>query len=140
MNESTVIFEFDTVLRARLDEDEAAINAVYGFWRSHGERGIVDKSYAAILIPDVDPATRAYILRYGPERALHELAAKRAILDVHSPCYPVTYPEPSGQPTCAVCQTGLWDGEAEDWPCATIRAIAAVYGDHPDYRKEWSVN
>jgi hypothetical protein len=75
-----------------------------------------------------------------PERILREVQAKRAILDVHSPGYPVTYPEPSGQPTCAVCHAGGWDWDPEKWACATVRALAAVYSDHPDYQKEWSVN
>jgi len=25
-----------------------------------------------------------------------------------------------------------------DWPCPTLRAFAAVYAGHPDYRPEWA--
>ncbi len=24
-----------------------------------------------------------------------------------------------------------------EWPCPTIRALASVYADHPDYQQEW---
>jgi len=74
------IEEVVAFLCARLDEDEAAANAVYGRWRAHGERGIVDDSYAAVLIADVDPATRAFILAHDPARMARLAATSRAIL------------------------------------------------------------
>jgi hypothetical protein len=68
---------------------------------------------------------------------LREVAAKRAILGEHAPNYPTTYPKLSGQPTCGVCHAGGFDWEPEWWPCITVRTLAAVYSDHPDYRPEW---
>jgi hypothetical protein len=34
---------------------------------------------------------------------------------------------------CARCASHA-EGE---YPCRTLRALAAVYADHPDYRDEW---
>jgi hypothetical protein len=106
-------------LAARLNEDEGGAN-----W------------YAERMANTLEPVLT---WRNVPldVRMLREVAAKRAIIDVHSPGYPVTFPEPSGQPTCGVCHAGTWDWDPEGWPCATVRAIAAVYSDHPDYRAEW---
>lgn len=100
-------------LRARLDEDEAAAKDVRYVWPT------------------------AFDVTLNPARVLREAEAKRAILDEHSPAYPVTFPEPSGQPACGVCHTGGWDWDPERWPCPTVRALAAVYSGHPDYRAEW---
>jgi hypothetical protein len=94
-------------LKARLDEDERLVRIRWGD------------------------------LGWGECRDRREVKAKRAILDEHSPGYPVTYPEPSGQPTCSVCDEGTYDVEPVPWPCPTIRHLAAVYGDHPDYQEEW---
>ncbi len=67
-----------------------------------------------------------------------QVAAMRAILDEHQPGYPVTYPKKSGQPTCGVCHAGGWDWEPQQWPCPTVRAVAAIFADHPDYRQGWA--
>jgi hypothetical protein len=65
---------------------------------------------------------------------LREVAAKRAILALHQEC-------PEWRGTCETCLSDrreyaeLWC--PDDWPCATLRALAAVYSDHPDYDSEW---
>jgi Family of unknown function (DUF6221) len=120
-NETLVAF-----LRARLDEDEAAARAAVHF--DYGVKNWAD---------DGDPVD-VHIARHDPARVLREVMAARAILDLHSPSYPVTYPEPSGQPTCGVCHAGGWDWEPEKWPCPTVRALVAVYSDHPDYDQGWA--
>jgi hypothetical protein len=69
-------------------------------------------------------------------RVLREVAAKRAIVALHPPTN--TY-APLG-PDCGAC--GYLIGElfsTVDWPCPTLRHLAAVYADHPDYREEWRV-
>ena len=114
-------------LAARLDEDEAIA-------RHAGSCDFYDDVDDSVPLAD----ERNHILRHAPARVLREVAAKRAILDVHSATYPVTYPQPSGQPTCGVCHAGGWDWDPEQWPCPTVRALAAVYSDHPDYRQEWA--
>jgi Family of unknown function (DUF6221) len=73
------------------------------------------------------------------ERQRREAEAKRAILAAH-PVRPVR------NGTCQVCT----DVEGTSYlsylsdqhkvappPCPTLRALAAVYSDHPDYRQEW---
>jgi hypothetical protein len=99
-------------LKARLDEDEAN-------WQREKAEGF--------------GADTPWMV----DRMLCEVEAKRAILAEHGPGYPVTYPEPSGQPTCGVCHAGGWDYEAAAWPCLTVRILAAVYSDHPDYDESW---
>ena len=54
-------------------------------------------------------------------RVLREVAARRTILALHPPMWP----DDPDSTTCSRC--GL------AWPCATLRALAAVYSDHPDY-------
>jgi hypothetical protein len=71
------------------------------------------------------------------DRMLREVEAKRATLAEHNPGYPVTYPEPSGQPTCSVCNEGSWDVEPMPWPCPTVRILAAIWSDHPEFDQEW---
>jgi Family of unknown function (DUF6221) len=110
-------------LAARLDEDEAAANAVYGWWRAHGQRSIADESYAAILIADVDPGTRAHILRHDPSRVLREVTAKREILAECSTLVivGVAYPDEAGPESAA----------------RILQLLASVYSDHPDYQDKW---
>ena len=74
-----------------------------------------------------------------PDRVRRELAAKRAILAAHDPD-PIGKFGSVGEPRCLVCLTDR-DGyeeqwEADKWPCLTLRALAAIWSDHADYR-EW---
>jgi hypothetical protein len=132
-------------LAARLDEDEAAAKAAKAPspWKAaehEADNWIVTDAAGEPLIydegtPSLEEA--AHIARHDPARVLREVEAKRTILAEHDPCYPTYYPTPSGQPTCGVCHSGGFDWDPERWPCATVRALAVVYGDHPDYRPEW---
>jgi len=108
---------------AALDEDEAAARAALAAPAiPQPGGGFVLRDYAGDRIPD---AMAAHIARHDPARTLREVAVKRAILAEHPPVYPVTFPEPSGQPTCGVCQSGGMDWDPQDWPCATVRAVAS---------------
>jgi len=76
--------------------------------------------------------------------ALADIAAKRAIVEIHQP--------ERGPDTwywlerrCKGCGSG-WHKWIPDRPpteigpergCPTLRALASVYADHPDYREEW---
>jgi len=66
--------------------------------------------------------------RYNPARVLREVAAKRAILAEHQ--------EAASGGYCELCYYGYGGGS---WPCPTVRALASVYSDHPDYDPEWAV-
>ena len=99
-------------LTARLDEDEAAATR------------------------HLDDASGAGWGDY-PARVLREVAAKRAILAEHSPTsYP--YDDEVGDESCTGCGLG-GDEEYRETinTCPTLRALASVYSDHPDYREEW---
>ena len=65
---------------------------------------------------------------YDPARVLAECAAKRAIVEVHEPFQSETRGE-----CCWICGPG-----GAPWPCETLRALAKVYADHPDYLPEWT--
>jgi Family of unknown function (DUF6221) len=108
-------------LAARLDEDEtiarkvqAAIAAGWNYF---------DETPTELI----DPA-----------RALREVAVKRAILVQHGPA-------DGGRDAdrCRVCaaitHTGAGQTDARRFraPCPTLRFLAAIYSDHPDYDQAW---
>ena len=83
-----------------------------------------------------------HIARWDPARVLAECEAKRRIMEAH-PMGPGAdgswnYTEVVGCLTCVSCGV---DGEAiiDAGPCPTLRALAAPYAEHPDFRPEWSV-
>ena len=59
-----------------------------------------------------------------PSAVLAECAAKRAIAGLHK---------------VGADQCDEHNAMFESIPCPTIRALAAVYADHPDYRQEWAL-
>jgi hypothetical protein len=93
---------------ARLDEDEAAVKAL---------RVVVDPgTYLSSGIErptELDAATAAHCDRYYPRRVLAEVAAKRALVEMDE------------------------DDRYSDAYVVAIRALAAVYADHPDYDEAW---
>jgi Family of unknown function (DUF6221) len=131
----------DAFLTARLDDDQAWADGVIerqaelgwtsedDAWDERGAMGIAEWS-----------AMRA------AKRVLREVAAKRAILAIHEPVpfWGNNPPPPSQQTTDNIkawyCECQAQDGVIEgEWPCETVRALAAVYSDHPDYDNEWKV-
>ena len=106
-------------LAARLDEDEAAAKAVR---------------------PDQDYADSAHQERWSPARVLREVEARRTITAEHAATGGWTA---YGDHMCRRCVYS--DDEPHDelhhwvaFPCPTLRALAAVWSDHPDYRQEWA--
>jgi len=63
----------------------------------------------------VEPADAQHIARHDPARVLAECAAKRAIIEL----------------------SVNWDGFTRN--VDVLRALAAVYADHPDYQEAWAV-
>jgi Family of unknown function (DUF6221) len=126
-------------IRARLDEDEAAARAAAGRapgpWVGAFKQVTSEPSSAEISIVATTEwsDTSHHIERWEPARALREVAAKRAILAIHEPL-PSVYGEP---PVCGACWPQPRPGTHPLWPCSTVRPLAAVYSDHPDYRAEW---
>lgn len=101
---------------ARLDEDEAAAKTL------------------ASDMPHLD-AMCACIAAGGSARVLREVAAKRAILDRHSP-----HETAFNGLACNWCSEDVDDRPQlakERWPCPDVLSLAAVWSDRPGYRDDW---
>jgi hypothetical protein len=127
-------------LLARIAEDEVAARAVppLGYNTDMGgnrqdERWIFDRT----LPSSADGmgnwskhrhslTTAEHFARHDPARVLAECEAKRRIVDVAS-----QYVEPDD-----TFDAGF-KGGASHVGFNTLRALASVYADHPDYREEW---
>lgn len=73
-------------------------------------------------------------LAMGTARVLAECAAKQAIIGMHRRTMDI-YGDALGD-TCTTCVSSGPD--AQGYPCDTLKALAAVYADHPDYKQEWA--
>lgn len=149
-------------LLARIAEDESFASAAIGDepgadktpgdWWAKDEHSMV---YAGDWVPVVETAERSipngdgdgvitwrvtapldHIARHDPTRVLAECEAKRRILEMHTP--DSTW---DGGEECAQCSfheayEGFND-VSEPFPCTTLRVLAAVCADHPDYDEAW---
>jgi hypothetical protein len=91
------------------------------------------------------PRPASVLVVHDPKRDLREVAAKRAIVALHrinvakvetAPFDPYTG-EPNPDEYELTCETCGWSSDDPTSACATLRALAAVWSDHPDYRPEW---
>ena len=85
-------------------------------------------------------AQAEHITRWHPARVLAESEAKRRIVAEHGPEEVASLERGSfGKAfvACRRCQTMAGQIIA---PCPTLRLLAQVYADHPDYQPEWSTN
>ncbi len=82
---------------------------------------------------EVSPQSARHIARHDPARVLREVEAKRAILAAH-PRVESLFTECG---TCHESEEGWAATVPVQWPCSTVRHVAAVWSDHPDYRAEW---
>ena len=77
---------------------------------------------------------------WPPERVLAECEAKRRIIKLHPLQLKVwPYCECSVERGVSIDRMleVYPDTDGRDWPCPTLRALAAPYAGHPDYREEW---
>lgn len=139
-------------LNARLDEDERryqrlvysdthwemlTTSAHLGSWTYSRQHGISVAVNDAIV--DAGLARMRTTLdnwqRDHAKQWLAEVAAKRRILERHSPV--LTY----GSRACDGCGWDREDGyHVEDIEeCPELRDMASVYFEHPDYEQSWSV-
>jgi len=128
-------------VRARLDEDQAVARAADpGPWEvitrpsedGFRIRRVDDPSAEDVVGPGYEDGgvwqddNATHIARHDPARVLRDVAAKQRILAVHRPY--VVEPDQA----CLGCAgDNVWER------CPVLRALAAVYDDHPDYREEW---
>lgn len=104
-------------LEARLAEDEAVAQRARADYYSVDGGGLRYGEVGYETLPD---------LTIDPARVLAEVAAKRAVL---SHCDLLIR---GGESSSSIYD----DGDADSGR-TILRALAAVYADHPDYRSEW---
>lgn len=113
-------------LLARISEDEAVAVATRD---AHDPLDWSNPGVGPVgLAGPVDGPSGYESVVIDPARVLRECEAKRRIVALHSEgdkgtCY-----------TCSVNGTRVQDNLIA---CPTLRDLAAVYADHPDYRDEW---
>ena len=142
-------------LLARLAEDEAAARSCPPWpWRVatiedeaavHDEQTYAGDTVAAadgicVAVPYAlsgrhERAVRDHIPRHDPARVLREVEAKRAIVEAHER-NPLS--EDVGPEWGDTCYTCVSDHEPLDWPCATLRHLASIYSDHPEFDAGWA--
>lgn len=128
-------------LEARIAEDEAVAKAAIAPSEMHPYG---DDNIPALAVEDVPDQVRGYLggtwgehlARHGPARVLAECAAKRAILALHRRDDEVQHMVYGDIYPCTEC--GDADASPVEFPCNTIRSLAAVYADHPDYQQQWA--
>jgi Family of unknown function (DUF6221) len=124
-------------LTAQMDEDEAAVVRAA---HEHDEHWQVSPGDDMIVtVPDradianCGPLTSAHIARFDPARERREVEAKRAILAEHrhrASSYQFLDSPAFG---CVICARNDDDTVAPVGWCATVRALAAVYSDQPEF-------
>ena len=127
-------------LRARLADDERTAQAALGllgmateWWTADGLREIPGGDGHRFTLADAH-----FIARHDPARVLREVAAKRAIIDavLRYEAYI------DGEQGCCHGVDEIADGECEaalQGLTESLRPLAAVYADHPEYQDEWAV-
>jgi len=121
-------------LLARIAEDEEAARSAARdnepVWDSYGTDG--PTGLLELGVNEGGPEAAAeHFERWLPARVLAECEAKRRIVDEHTCQCP--------DPNCGDCGACSGDHHADPTPapCPTLRLLAAVYVDHPDYDEAW---
>lgn len=114
-------------LKARLAEDEAVARAIddkqldSGWSTNYNQFGLANTPPGWYITPHIGLAYEEegarHIVRHDPARVLREVAAKRAIISDLWSEGTLRYAEDTGE---------------------ALRALAAVYSDHPDFDLEWA--
>lgn len=148
MSEELVAF-----VRARLDEDQAAAEAVFGVntmaalkrgkpaprWvpSPEGDAGIWDTN-GTPRVKFVWARERDHILRHDPVRVLAEVEAKRKLIERGGPFCTSGCDEPGNEPMDP--DTNWTTPLAHHLDCAAYEAaklMALPHVDHPDYLEAW---
>jgi hypothetical protein len=134
--------EDERVIRDRWDSDGRARVATMWTGGEPGYTTVASDHGDGVWIADgreVTDARRVQVL-FDPARVLAEVAAKRAIVDLHHRVdddYPNGWPE---NPSCAGCHAGYdeepWTEHIND--CPELRILAGIYAGRPGWREEWA--
>ena len=121
-------------LNARLDEDERHADSLAQHLETQSRGG---GGYSPVTGNSVTIMTM-----WLPDRVRREVEAMRVILAEHGPD-PINRFGSVRSPLCLVCLTAR-DGyeeqwEADEWPCLTLRSLAAIYSGHADYDQRWAL-
>lgn len=88
------------------------------------------------------PEVATHMARHDPSRVLAECKAKRALVDIHTLKDAGSGKSIDPDHREVGCETCNWDTSywwLEYGPCETLKALAAVHADHPDYNQEWKI-
>ena len=136
---------------ARVADDEAVARAAskghVWTWADGGEVLLTDhrSAFGRECIIDTEganppgPKPGAHIARHDPARVLAECTALRAVLEIHAPVE-VYRERPLACTTCVKADEGgdyVIDEPEAVWPCPTLRALASIWADHPDFDPTW---
>jgi Family of unknown function (DUF6221) len=129
-------------LAARLEDLEAAAKAAESIHPSPwGGIGELADAAGQFIAYDTDRngavvplSVSDHIALHDPVRVLREVDAKRKILALHH-IETESYLDGDG-----IERPGhhCWECDQREWPCPTLRALAAVWSDHPDYDPAWA--
>lgn len=135
-------------VKARLDEDEtiareaASVAGPDWTWKTLVPEGYDEPtdyitSVAGSFLMDTMGSIQAespHVARHDPVRVLREVEAKRAIVDEVLK-YEATI---DGEWGCGHTEEQIAAGGCPEIQVpASLRSLAAVWSDHPDYRAEW---
>ena len=137
-----LVTDIATWLRQQLDEDERVALAVSEgprkpeVWEAKEWLGVpprnwaVDCPFGAVVVDGSFRDAAFHIARHDPARVLRDVAAKRALLDLHR------------WQCCARDVTGYtvieWYDSRTD-PCPTLRVMTAPYADRDGYDPSWAI-
>lgn len=105
-------------IQARLDEDEDEA-----------------RDLPALVSKPVPYWLEPYHRRFSAAWVLATVAALRRIVDEHPNV---------NDGDCGTCVVGLWGypthggSRPENWPCPTLRALAAIWRDHEQFDPAWA--
>lgn len=107
-----------------------------------GRLGLVEAAANALLADEEamqewnNPSSEAVARLHGlfdPKATLREVESKRELLDLHTP-QSVNFDEWA----CVSCApAGLQHETRDEAACRTLRLLAELYADHPDYDESW---
>ena len=118
-------------LLARIVEDEAAATAAQSAASmAYFGDTVADAMLGLAASEGADRVAVEHFRRHNPDRVLAECEAKRRIVRKHRERPGVTGADSAPPDRCSTCRS-------HRWPCGTLRELASVYADHPDYDPAW---